>query len=126
MQMERCTREMARIIQRMEQRLPRRRASLEKKRNHAGELGSDRERLQYAEKINLEEELVRLKSHYSYLLDAFAKGHPIGRLLGFILQEMLREVNTIGAKAQDTQLQHAVIRAKELLEELKEQAQNLL
>jgi len=80
----------------------------------------------HADRIDISEELVRLASH----LDALdrlvaAQGEPVGRKLEFLLQECLREANTIGAKANDAALAQAVVEAKYELEQMREQAANV-
>ena len=80
-----------------------------------------------AERSDVAEELTRLSSH----LDQFCgvcdddRGEPVGRRLDFLLQEMLREANTLGAKAQDAALSHRVVAIKVELERLREQVQNI-
>ncbi len=86
----------------------------------------EQEILYLLEKAAIEEELVRLTGHFSYFSTTIEKGGAIGKKLGFILQEMIRETNTIGAKAQDLTLQHLVIEMKETLEQMKEQVRNIL
>ena len=82
---------------------------------------------QYWDKVDVEEEVVRLKSHLAYLEETTTtQDRPVGKQLNFIIQEMARELNTIGAKAQDTTLQHFVVEMKEALEQVKEQVQNIL
>jgi uncharacterized protein (TIGR00255 family) len=81
----------------------------------------------YAERSDISEELVRLKSHVHQMREALVGpgSEPVGRRLDFICQEMLREVNTIGSKAQDSEIGGAVIAAKEELERIREQIQNI-
>jgi uncharacterized protein (TIGR00255 family) len=81
--------------------------------------------LYYAEKADITEELTRLKSHERQFVGALEVREPVGRRLDFLLQEMLREVNTIGAKANDTEIAVRVVAAKGILEKLKEQVQNI-
>lgn len=78
----------------------------------------------FAEKADIAEELTRLSSHFEQFLDNLAKDEPVGRKLDFILQEINREVNTIGSKANDTEISHLVIEAKGELEKIREQVQN--
>ena len=89
-------------------------------------LAWENETKQYWEKINIEEEIVRLKSHLDYLEKSLTSQSHLGKKINFILQEMSRELNTIGAKAQEARLQHMVIETKESLEMIKEQTQNIL
>ena len=79
----------------------------------------------FAEKIAVDEETVRLKSHISQLLDMMDSKDPIGRKLDFLVQEMNREVNTIGSKAQDLNITKIVVDMKAELEKIREQIQNI-
>jgi len=72
------------------------------------------------------EEKVRLRNHCEYFFENISKGSPIGKKLGFISQEMGREINTLGAKANDTGIQKLVIQMKDELEKIKEQLLNIL
>ncbi len=78
-----------------------------------------------AERIGIDEELVRLQSHLAELEKTLVQASPIGRRLDFIIQEMHREVNTIGSKSADLLLSKAVVDAKTIVEQLREQAQNI-
>ena len=78
-----------------------------------------------AERIDVTEECVRLKAHCDAFMEALdADGSP-GRRLNFLIQEMNREINTIGSKGNDTEISHSVIQAKEELEKVREQVQNI-
>lgn len=79
----------------------------------------------FAERCDFTEELVRLDSHLGAARELLAGEGPAGRKLEFLLQEMHREVQTLGSKANDTGLSTRVIEAKQLLEQLREQAANL-
>lgn len=79
----------------------------------------------FAEKIAVDEETVRLRSHISQLVDLLDSGDAIGRKLDFIIQEMNREVNTIGSKAQDLNITRLVVDMKAELEKIREQIQNI-
>ncbi len=79
----------------------------------------------FAEKIAVDEETVRLRSHISQLKDIFSSDEPIGRKLDFIVQEMNREVNTIGSKAQDLNITRIVVDMKAEIEKIREQIQNI-
>ncbi len=79
----------------------------------------------FAEKIAVDEETVRLRSHISQLTDLLDSGDAIGRKLDFIVQEMNREVNTIGSKAQDLNITKLVVDMKAELEKIREQIQNI-
>lgn len=78
-----------------------------------------------AEKSDITEECVRLKSHIDLYLSAVKEGGTIGKRLDFILQEMNREVNTIGAKGNNFEISHLVVEMKDEIERLKEQVRNL-
>jgi uncharacterized protein (TIGR00255 family) len=79
----------------------------------------------FAEKIAVDEETVRLRSHISQLRDMLDSADPIGRKLDFIVQEMNREVNTIGSKAQDLNITKIVVDMKAEIEKIREQIQNI-
>lgn len=79
----------------------------------------------YAERSNITEELVRLESHIAQFQSLFEVDEPVGRKAEFILQEMLREVNTIGSKSQDPEIGRRVVDIKGELEKLREQIQNV-
>jgi len=78
-----------------------------------------------AERRDIREELTRLESHVTQFQEALAAPGPVGRKLEFLLQEMLRETNTIGVKAGDLDIAQAVVAIKGLLERLREQVQNI-
>ncbi len=78
-----------------------------------------------AEKSDVTEECVRFQSHNSQFIAALDNGGPVGRRLNFLLQEIGREVNTIGAKANDADISHLVVDIKEEVERLREQVQNV-
>jgi uncharacterized protein (TIGR00255 family) len=73
----------------------------------------------------VQEELVRTSSHLAQLAEILTAQGPIGRKLDFLLQELNREVNTVGSKAQSTELGKLVVEAKACLEKMREQAQNV-
>ncbi len=79
----------------------------------------------WAEKTDISEELARLRAHLDQLALLLRTGGPVGRTLDFLVQEMNREVNTMGSKADDLEISQAVIAAKSMLEKLREQAQNI-
>ncbi|MDE5936892.1 MAG: DUF1732 domain-containing protein, partial [Ruminococcus sp.] len=79
----------------------------------------------FAEKTAVDEETVRLRSHISQLADLLDSCDAIGRKLDFIVQEMNREVNTIGSKAQDLNITKLVVDMKAELEKIREQIQNI-
>jgi uncharacterized protein (TIGR00255 family) len=96
-----------------------------------GEEGYDTNRLEqeiifYIEKLDINEEKVRLKAHLNYFLQAVGDTQANGKKLGFIAQEIGREINTIGSKANDAEIQKHVVIMKEELEKIKEQLNNVL
>jgi uncharacterized protein (TIGR00255 family) len=96
-----------------------------------GEEGYDTNRLEqeiifYIEKLDIHEERVRLKSHLDYFLQIMSESQSGGKKLGFISQEIGREINTIGSKANDAEIQKHVVLMKEELEKIKEQLNNVL
>jgi uncharacterized protein (TIGR00255 family) len=87
----------------------------------------EQEILYYIEKLDINEEKVRLSQHCIYFMDELeTKDDQKGRKLSFIAQEIGREINTIGAKAQDSEMQQYVVMMKDELEKLKEQLANIL
>ena len=80
----------------------------------------------YIEKLDIHEELVRLRSHLDYFEEILLLPESNGKKLGFIAQEIGREINTIGAKANDADIQRSVVEMKEELEKIKEQSMNIL
>lgn len=78
------------------------------------------------DKMDITEELIRLKSHAKQYAQMLASSKPVGRKLDFLIQEMHREMNTLGAKACDVNISRDVVEAKSLLENLREQVQNIL
>lgn len=79
----------------------------------------------FADKCSIAEEIVRLKSHIQQFLTALKSSNPVGRKLDFLLQEMNREVNTIGSKGNDLEITQNVVDLKSELEKLREQIQNI-
>ena len=79
----------------------------------------------FSEKVAVDEETVRLRSHISQLRSMLSSDETIGRKLDFIVQEMNREVNTIGSKAQDLSITKLVVDAKAEIEKIREQIQNI-
>jgi uncharacterized protein (TIGR00255 family) len=86
----------------------------------------EQELIYYLEKLDITEEIVRLKSHLAYLEATLQQMGELGKKVGFISQEIGREINTIGSKANDHLIQHLVVEMKEALEKIKEQSLNLL
>lgn len=79
----------------------------------------------FADRAAIDEELVRLLSHASAIRETVELAEPVGRKLDFLVQELNREVNTIGSKASDTAIAQAVVKAKGEIEKLREQVQNI-
>ena len=79
----------------------------------------------YADRVNVTEELVRLASHFAQFRTILAEEEPVGRRLDFLLQEINRETNTIGAKVNSAAIQQVVVAMKNEVEKLREQVQNL-
>lgn len=79
----------------------------------------------FADRIDVAEELQRLSSHVAELRAVLAAGGDVGRRLEFLLQELLRETNTLGSKSPDTTIAHTVVAMKSMIERMKEQAANL-
>lgn len=79
----------------------------------------------FAERCDITEELTRLQSHFDQFLRYFNQDEPVGRSLDFLCQEVNRELNTIGSKANDAAIAHSVVEAKAELEKIREQVQNV-
>jgi len=79
----------------------------------------------FADKCNIDEELVRLSSHIAQMRDMLNQGSPVGKKADFLIQEMNREVNTIGSKAGDLEITKNVVELKSEIEKLREQIQNI-
>lgn len=79
----------------------------------------------WADKTDVTEELTRLRAHLAEFTLLLDKGGPVGRALDFLLQELHREVNTVGSKADDLEMSQAMLAAKGVLERVREQVQNL-
>ncbi|RSK37193.1 YicC/YloC family endoribonuclease [Hymenobacter metallilatus] len=86
----------------------------------------EQEVLYYIEKLDIAEEKVRLVNHLHYFTETAGLPEPTGKKLAFISQEIGREINTIGSKANDSTIQHLVVSMKEELEKIKEQINNIL
>ena len=86
----------------------------------------EQEMIFYLEKLDDNEEKVRLGNHCSYFLETLELDEPVGKKLGFIAQEIGREINTLGSKANHTEMQKLVIGMKDSLERIKEQLLNAL
>ncbi|AEV69314.1 YicC/YloC family endoribonuclease [Acetivibrio clariflavus] len=79
----------------------------------------------FADRCSIDEELVRLKSHINQLRETLQTGQSVGRKLDFLIQEMNREINTIGSKANDLSISKLVVEIKSELEKIREQVQNI-
>ena len=86
----------------------------------------EQELIYYLEKQDITEEQVRLKAHLDYFLQTIRSEAPNGKKLGFISQEIGREINTIGSKSSDAEMQKIVVQMKDELEKIKEQLLNVL
>ena len=105
----------AKLIQRLQQ------VNVEFDRNRL-----EQEMIYYIEKLDINEEKVRLRQHCKYFMDTL-DGEPYpGKKLGFIIQEMGREINTTGSKANHAAIQQCVVRMKDELEKIREQSMNIL
>ena len=96
-----------------------------------GEIDFDKNRFEqelifYIEKLDIAEEKLRLQNHLDYFLSSMEKDPGQGKKLGFIAQEMGREINTLGSKANHAELQRIVVRMKDHLEQMKEQILNVM
>jgi uncharacterized protein (TIGR00255 family) len=86
----------------------------------------EQELIFYLEKLDISEEKVRLSNHCQYFLETMETAGPVGKKLGFISQEMGREINTLGSKANHADIQRLVVEMKDELERIKEQVLNVL
>jgi len=99
---------------------------------HIPEVDYDKNRLEqeliyYIEKLDISEEKQRLTNHLKYFRETMAeRGHGVGKKLGFIAQEMGREINTTGSKSNQAEMQNIVVKMKDELEQIKEQVLNAL
>jgi uncharacterized protein (TIGR00255 family) len=98
----------------------------------AGEVGVDEDRIvrevaYMAERMDISEELVRMRSHIELFRSILAQKNEdtVGKRLGFLTQEMHRETNTVGSKANDSHIEHHVISIKDEIERLREQVENV-
>ncbi len=79
----------------------------------------------FADRVAIDEELVRLRSHFEAFHDIVKLCEPVGRKLDFLLQEMNREINTVGSKCSNSEIAHLVVDVKTELEKIREQIQNI-
>ena len=106
----------------LEQRL---RATLASLGHETTELELLRETLLFADRTDISEELTRLASHLSQFHNAIGQPESQGRRLDFLIQELFREINTIGSKANDSEISHAVVSVKTTIEQMRELVQNV-
>lgn len=103
--------------------------SLEEIKPSLGDLDENRfeqELLYYLERLDITEEVVRLKQHLQFFDELRVRPDSMGKQLTFLSQEMGREINTMGAKANDARIQRLVVQMKDELEKIKEQVQNII
>jgi uncharacterized protein (TIGR00255 family) len=86
----------------------------------------EQEMIYYIEKLDVNEEKNRLINHLNYFLDTLENGSAQGKMLGFIAQEIGREINTLGSKSNHAEMQKVVVKMKDELEQIKEQTLNIL
>lgn len=87
----------------------------------------EQEMIYYLEKLDITEEKVRLTNHIRYFKETMdSEGAGVGKKLGFIAQEMGREINTLGSKSNQSEMQIIVVKMKDILEQIKEQVLNVL
>ena len=113
------------------QRVEKIRARLEERLEELKGVDYDRNRLEqeliyYIEKLDINEEKQRLANHLKYFRETMANGKGQGKKLGFIAQEMGREINTTGSKSNLAEMQNIVVRMKDELEQIKEQVLNVM
>lgn len=114
-----------------EKRVPEVREKLQGRiKNMIGDDKFDPDRLEMeiailADKMDVNEEIIRLRSHLKFFLEALENNDPVGRRLNFLCQEINRELNTIGSKANDSVISHHIVLGKEKLEQIREQVQNI-
>lgn len=112
-------------------RVPKIRARLEENLSKLVNIDYDKNRLEqelifYIEKLDVNEEKLRLRSHMNYFIETLEGEFGQGKKLGFIAQEMGREINTLGSKSNNAEMQQLVVRMKDELEQIKEQVLNVL
>ena len=112
-------------------RVPKIRARLEENLSKLGNIDYHKNRLEqelifYIEKLDVNEEKLRLRSHMNYFIETLEGEFGQGKKLGFIAQEMGREINTLGSKSNNAEMQQLVVRMKDELEQIKEQVLNVL
>ena len=100
--------------------------SLEQLKSDVDQERFEQELIYYLEKYDITEEKVRLSSHIQYFRELMEEGNMVGKKLGFVSQEIGREINTLGSKANHAEMQRLVVEMKDELEKIKEQALNIL
>ena len=86
----------------------------------------EQELIYYIEKLDVNEEKQRLSNHLKYFISTMESGNGQGKKLGFIAQEMGREINTLGSKSNHAEMQKIVVQMKDELEQIKEQVLNIM
>ena len=95
-------------------------------KEHVDNVRFEQELFYYIEKLDITEEKVRLAKHCNYFLNTMQNEESTGRKLGFIAQEIGREINTLGSKSNHAEIQKIVVMMKDELEKIKEQLLNIL
>ncbi len=132
--LKKILKEITRTVQKVEKRAPQRveeyAASLKPRIEKLLETPPDPSRIAtevalLAERLDITEECTRLRAHIEKFSEDFKLDEPVGKRMGFLLQEMNREANTIGSKANDTEIAHLSVSLKENIEKIREQIQNI-
>lgn len=119
------------VIEKSDERAPDVRTKLQERiKNMVSEESFNPERMEMevailVDKMDINEEVVRLQSHLKFFLEALESEEKVGRRLNFLCQEINRELNTIGSKANDSSISHDIVICKEKLEQIREQVQNV-
>ena len=113
-------------VERVETVKTRLRTALDELKENVDENRFEQELIFYLEKYDITEEKVRLENHLNYFIETLAGTEANGRKLGFITQEMGREINTMGSKSNHAEMQKLVVQMKDELEKIKEQVLNVL
>ena len=111
-------------IEKVKKSLHKKLAEIESK--NIDEVRFEQELIYYLEKQDISEEQIRLDAHLNYFIETISAETPNGKKLGFISQEIGREINTIGSKSSDVNMQKIVVQMKDELEKIKEQLLNIL
>ncbi len=125
-----CVQHLERVIKLMPMVVEKFKERLEQKLSVLGDENFDQNRLLteivlYTDKADIHEETTRLESHLQQMTQTLMENAPVGRKLDFLIQEMNREVNTIGSKANEVLIAKEVVEMKTILEKMKEQVQNI-